>query len=488
MKAGLRASYFLGMVIVMAAWAVSARADGIQFEEVSGAAGIGYVGPSWGSAWGNYNGDLYPDLWLVDHWNRPGLYVNQGNGCFVDVVFQIIPAEFYGNDTHGATWVDYDNDGDQDLYHLADFDPESYLPLRDFFFINNEGQMDESADSLGLKYPLGRGRMPLWVDYDRDGLLDAFRPTSQRPGSADGPTVLFRHGPYGFTDVSEQVGLEQSEDGNEFALLADLSGDGRLELITHVTGPFPEKVYEMTDVPFEDIREDLGIPTNSWVNDAVAGDFDGDLDNDLFMIRGEKEEGFLQVDGNTVEVAFLAAHPVEMGVGFETAGEVTIDLYPKWKYGLDKIFIGAGGCHPEDFCFTLSPADTNVCGVCEHEPGAELAVYVGYDSCSQCWQILHSQMAINLVVTSTESIFALSAIGWDPEAPPLSDHYLVNLGDGFEDRTVSAGFLEPSSGRGVLSGDFDNDMDLDLYIVSTGPVENAPNILYRNDGGGSFHK
>lgn len=59
-----------------------------------------------------------------------------------------------------------------------------------------------------------------------------------------------------------------------------------------------------------------------------------------------------------------------------------------------------------------------------------------------------------------------------------------NLGNGtFESRTAAAGFLAATASNGVVSGDVDNDGDLDLYTTTIGATRN---YLYLNDGAGFF--
>ncbi|TWU29360.1 CRTAC1 family protein [Bythopirellula polymerisocia] len=59
-----------------------------------------------------------------------------------------------------------------------------------------------------------------------------------------------------------------------------------------------------------------------------------------------------------------------------------------------------------------------------------------------------------------------------------------NLGNGtFEPRTSSAGFNTATLTNGVVSGDIDNDGDLDLYMTTTNDTRN---YLYLNDGAGFF--
>jgi len=64
------------------------------------------------------------------------------------------------------------------------------------------------------------------------------------------------------------------------------------------------------------------------------------------------------------------------------------------------------------------------------------------------------------------------------------DSLYSNEGDGtFTDVTAQAGLRDPGHGQTVAWGDYDNDGDLDLYIANS---EEDPNLLYRNEGNGTF--
>jgi tetratricopeptide (TPR) repeat protein len=64
--------------------------------------------------WGDQNGDQWPDLHVVNDFGRKNLYRNNGNGTFTDIAGEA------GVEDIGAgmsvCWLDYDNDGKQDLY------------------------------------------------------------------------------------------------------------------------------------------------------------------------------------------------------------------------------------------------------------------------------------------------------------------------------------------------------------------------------------
>ena len=65
-------------------------------------------------AWGDYNHDGWPDLFVVNDFGRKNLYRNNGDGTFTDVAAQAAVEDVGAGMSVG--WVDYDNDGDEDLY------------------------------------------------------------------------------------------------------------------------------------------------------------------------------------------------------------------------------------------------------------------------------------------------------------------------------------------------------------------------------------
>ena len=84
------------------------------FTNVTQEAGVGEIGLCLGTAFGDYNDDGYPDLYVSNDFGRKTLYKNNGDGSFDDVTVET------GTLAYGAgmssTIGDYDNDGRLDLY------------------------------------------------------------------------------------------------------------------------------------------------------------------------------------------------------------------------------------------------------------------------------------------------------------------------------------------------------------------------------------
>jgi tetratricopeptide (TPR) repeat protein/peroxiredoxin len=64
--------------------------------------------------WSDFNGDGWPDLYVVNDFGRKNLYRNNGDGTFTDAAAQAGVEDIGAG--MGVCWIDYDNDGAEDLY------------------------------------------------------------------------------------------------------------------------------------------------------------------------------------------------------------------------------------------------------------------------------------------------------------------------------------------------------------------------------------
>jgi tetratricopeptide (TPR) repeat protein len=86
------------------------------FRDVTAASGMSKNNTrySFCCGWNDYNRDGWPDLYVVNDFGRKNLYRNNGDGTFTDVAPQV-RAEDVGAGM-SVNWLDYDNDGRDDLY------------------------------------------------------------------------------------------------------------------------------------------------------------------------------------------------------------------------------------------------------------------------------------------------------------------------------------------------------------------------------------
>ncbi|MEL7532530.1 MAG: FG-GAP-like repeat-containing protein, partial [Bacteroidota bacterium] len=118
-------------------------------------------------AWGDYNGDGLIDLFVPQARDANNtLYRNKGNGHFERILTGDIVND--GGNSLGASWADYDNDGDLDLY------VSNASNQKNFFYINNgDGTFAKDTSSIVVNEP-GHSFGSSWGDVDNDGDLDLF--------------------------------------------------------------------------------------------------------------------------------------------------------------------------------------------------------------------------------------------------------------------------------------------------------------------------
>ena len=458
-----------------------------MWKEVTDISGIA-PGRSWGAAWGDFNGDDYPDLWINYHNDLPILYLNERNGTFSDITTEVFLKQPKG-DQHGVAWADFDNDGDRDLVQIVGgrsgvgTGPE----LANRLYINEEGKLSERASSLGVDYPLARGRNPLWLDFNNDGKLDLFVGAIARTDGNEAPPKIFQQANRTFEDVSASKGFNLS--GSSYALLSDLSGDGNLDLVARNSGSPRFMVYDTTSTPFTNITSGT-IPNAIRAEDVASADFNGDLRPDLYLTASTNSSDLYQDESDSFR-ARLIVNSNEQGVEFNTTGDVTFQfIIPGASVDPNQIYIGAQGFHPDGSQFTLSPEDPQVEGIFSHTPGSDRGIYISYNRSQQNWELrLSAPNRTDLItlIEATKTIEQLTAIGFQADPPPVDDQLLLYTDEGFVDRSKEAGINNiPIRGRSVVAGDYDNDMDVDLYVVTSRSVFNTSNILYQNQGDGTF--
>ena len=284
----------------------------IRFKDVTADAGINHAGQTWGASWGDFNADGWPDLWVGNHSSKPTLYLNKQDGTFENIIDQVWSGDSKAV-SEGAAWADFDNDGDQDLVELvgAKENEDGTFCLgcgKNHLYINENGKLWEKASDFGLDHE-GLGRSPLWVDLDRNGLLDLLV-VNTRHSSMPTSTVFLQKNNR-FTAVNEALGFQDgpwrrrekiwglfenamnftyrplpsfnTHRHLEFAQLADLLSNDFPELILFSN---PTRIYKIDSTPFEEVSNNIGLPDLSQIFDVAIADFNGDGSMDMYVAQG----------------------------------------------------------------------------------------------------------------------------------------------------------------------------------------------------------
>lgn len=475
-------------------FASSATYAQIAFTDQSAFSGVDRSGESYGASWGDLNGDGYPDLFASNHRQQPSLYLNLKNGRFYETAAEVLPwRNRSGADTHGASWADIDNDGDQDLLVSTGTGNLSQL------LINEEQRLVDRTREWGLTTANVGGRLPVWLDYDNDKLPDFVM--TQYGGVAK----LNRQAPAGkFTDVTTGSNLLCVR--FHYAQLLDVNNDGVLDFMCSGEASFPQKIFDVGPTRWRKIYDAASpapyLPVVHQTVDSVVADFNNDGRMDLFVLGGTQLRPSGVKKSSSTHFESQLAGGIK-GFKFVTSGKVKFDIdWNKQEEGkaveLKRIEIGAKGVHPTGMPFTLDPANANVRGM-PPKPTTQAQIpvmQIGYDAAAKRWTlILWTQLVAGsqgtfseayLEVDSTAAITGLQATGlWngDRAARPT---LLMNYSGGFIDETSRANLDVPIQCVSATAGDFDNDRDVDLYLACRGAAENLPNILYENLGDGTF--
>ena len=488
----------------------------VQFEEVSQQVGITRIGESWGNAWGDFDGDGHLDLWATNHRHKPSLYRNNGDGTFTDIIDEVWDAN-PSADTHGAAWADFDNDGDQDLIVLSGsgggLGCGGHNNHANHFYVNENGRLIERATELGVDYPLLRGRSPLWFDWNRDGRLDVLLTGVTRTNSAIGlvTSALFGQTNGVFENVSTQVGFALQK-STEFAQLTSLTTTDSLHLIlgSH-SHPYPLALYEMSGGTFQNITDTFVIRGGYVVQDAAIADMNGDLLPDIFLSRSIYPSSVSQPDAHKLELNILSTLGVlsqsipafaEKGIHFKTDGKVRFEIYSEWGPRHALVKIGSAGYEVTEFDrgefsgvtsslrsasfkVELSPNDPRVFGIKARPEDEKFGIYIGHNPNTRKWTLIYHKLPSTTLIEATEAISNVETFNFFPSVNMRAE-LLINRGGAFESLPAANAATPFSDSRSVVAGDFDNDMDIDLYVVRSSTAENLPNHIYENQGDGTF--
>ena len=235
-----------------------------------------------GLSWGDFDEDGFIDL-LGGATAKEALTVvlrNEGGKRFRNVAAEVgltIP----NRSARQTNWVDYDNDGDLDVY-ATDRAGENRLLRNDagrFTPVPAGGAPADGRPTVGA----------CWLDVDDDGDLDLF--LANQAGAADG---LWRNDGDRFTDIAVAMDMagpkRTTAEGGVGCAVGDYDNDGDFDIFVPTYGH--NLLYRRNaDRSFTEVAATLGLAVENHAVGADWGDIDNDGDLDLSVMSYEGPVG-----------------------------------------------------------------------------------------------------------------------------------------------------------------------------------------------------
>lgn len=360
--------------------------------------------------------------------------------------------------TGGVSWIDFDGDGDQDLFVANGYDVsgEVAVPQANWLFENRDGRFVLADTRLSQDSGFSSGSA--WADFDNDGDVDVFVPNQRNQ-----PNFLYRNDGNGvFVPINGPVteGRRLSFSGT----WADFDNDGLVDLFVSNGGLSGADRNEMFRNRggglFEPLLDIAPVADSAQTSGAAAVDVDDDGDVDLFVPGSGRASALYRNEGDwrftrLTDVAMVAEEPLISGSQGTVWGDYDndgdFDVYMGFVIGeRDRIYRNDGGGR-----FTW---------ISDAGPGLD-----GAYSVQPLWADLDNDADLDLVVATWGS-------------PAL---VYLNDGAGAFRRTVLGDLGRVDSfGSSVAAADVDADGDLDLVIGHwpNHPGDGELNLFYRNDG------
>lgn len=391
----------------------------------------------------------------------------------------------------GAAFVDYDQDGFIDLYvtsgtWIEGFSKEKkpeILPGNHLYHNRGDGTFEDitkKADVGGPWYSLGVAV----GDFNNDGYPDIFL-------SNWGPNVLLKNNGNGtFSNITKKAGIAGGNECSVGAAWLDYDNDGLLDLYVgnylkydpqykyyYAPDGFPPpQAYDsQADVlyhnkgngEFEDVTKSMGITdVDGRAMGVGAADYDDDGFVDIYVANDHSKSYLWHND----EGKGFTDRAIMAGTAFGQAGESTVSMSVDFADyngdGLQDIFVS-----DDKYCSLYQNLGNSLFRDRSYPAGIAMAAgqYVGWSS---SFLDYNNDGKVDIFKTN----------GALKHLYGQKDQIFENTGDGnFKDVSTESGkyFLKELVGRGACTGDYDNDGDLDIFIVNL----NDQCVFLRNNKG-----
>ncbi len=301
-----------------------------DFQDVSSSMGLdgycGLCGHGGGVSFVDFNGDGFDDLsFATASGQNPMFYEYDPANNEFDLILSPVTNTA---ENKQVLWVDYDNDGDKDLFITSEFAPNH------LYQNNGSFSFTEVTAAAGLPIQNDPTYGTAFGDYNNDGFLDIY--VANRSVSNIYTNYLYESDGDGtFTDVTTVSGTGDGFSLTFCSAFLDIDDDGNQDIYNS-----QDKV-EYLNTMFQNDGDDTFSDVSSSSNTDLAfdamnvgvGDYDNDGDLDIYVTNSNVGNSLLQNDGTGVFTEVADAAGVAMyrltwgGNFFDVDNDMDLDLY-----------------------------------------------------------------------------------------------------------------------------------------------------------------
>ena len=392
----------------------------------------------------------------------------------------------------GAAFLDYDQDGFIDLYvcngtwvkGISSGDKPQVMPENHLYHNRGDGTFEDVTKKAGVGGPWYSMGVTIG-DYNNDGYPDMFV-------SNYGTNVLYKNNGNGtFSDVTKKSGVGGKEtDFNTGAVWLDYDNDGFLDLYVGkylnfdpnykyyyapdgFPGPLaydaqPDVLYHNNgNGTFTDVTKEMGIKDlDGRAMGVGAADYDDDGFVDIYVANDHSMNYLWHNNGGKSFTDLGIPSGTAFGQSGESAVSMSVDFADYLGNGLMDMFIS-----DDKYCRLYENKGNGIFSEQSYPSGIAMPAgqYVGWSS--------------SFIDYNNDGLIDIyKANGALKHLYGQEDQLFENLGDGkFKDVSTESGsyFLKELVGRGACFGDYDNDGDIDAYVVN---LNDRGSFLRNNKG------